>query len=152
MGAGEGVYVVHIKLAIAWSVEGPGAVVADQPPGALRGGGGWLGGLGWLLGGGVGGLVAHAVQPVPRPVALLQLGVERGAGRTLVLLRVPASAHVSRDKLTTSVTSIIQPPWPSGVHRKYPSGHVSGSGWNSESRQSSSVGVLQANSGEIIQA
>ena len=95
-------------------------------------------------------LVAHAVQPVPRPVALLQLGVERGAGRTLVLLRVPGSAHVSRDKLTTSVTSIIQPPWPSGVHRKYPSGHVSGSGWNSESRQSSSVGVLQANSGEII--
>ena len=96
VGAGEGVDVAHIKLAVAGSVEGPGAVVADQPPGALRGGGGGLGGLGGLLGGGMGGLVTHAVQPVPRPVALLQLGVERGAGRTLVLLRVPGSVHVSR--------------------------------------------------------
>ncbi len=64
MCADMGINVVDVKLAVAGSVECPGAVVAHHPAGPLGGGGGGLGGLSGLVSRGVGGVITRVIQPV----------------------------------------------------------------------------------------
>lgn len=113
MSADVRINVVDIKLAVSVSVEGPGAVVADDLLAIL-----WdLSGLCWRLsgmGGGVASPVTDILHPVSGPVALLERRVEGCTAWTGVALRrsVETCHHYS------SITSIFQPPWPSATHLK----------------------------------
>ena len=86
MSADVRINVVDIKLSVSVSVEGPGAVVADDLLAVLRDLGGLCRSLGWL-GGSVGGPGTDILHPVSRPVALLERRVEGCAAWTGVTLR-----------------------------------------------------------------